>query len=199
MRGPFTPAGGGGGAADVSYFRNVGTGGGLGERWYPANMANNYATTTVAIVDDTLYAVPYLEVRGGTLDRIGIYLSGAAAGNFRLGIYRATSFTNLYPNNLVLDAGVVTFAAGLRAATIAQALQPNTLYWLALLAESTPANPPYALDLGGTLPMLGWTNTFTSQTWCSVAQAYGALPATFTAGAALLGTTPLMIAVRYSA
>lgn len=200
MRQPRTGGGGGGGTADWSYFRNVGTAAGLGERWYPANLVNNVNPTTVNTAHDTLYAVPIVEARGGTVDRIGFYMSALLVGNARLGIYQATSATNLYPNTLVVDAGAAALVNGLNSRNINQVLTAGTLYWLAMITsvDTNPA-PPYALPLTGTLPQLGVSNAFVQWSWCSVAQAYGALPANFPAGAALLSTTPLMIAVRYSA
>jgi hypothetical protein len=155
--------------------------------------------TTGAPTANVLRALPLATNIKRTLDRIGICVTTLSAGAARLGIYADDG--NLYPGNLLLDAGTVdTGGTGVKEITISQALSANTLYWLALIGNAAPTirTPPYAacfpilgLDAGyGTALGVGW----------SVALTYGALPAAFTSGGAAIAADPVpAIGVRFSA
>lgn len=145
-----------------------------------------YQSVGTMFVNGKLYAVPFSVPRAITIDRIAIEVATAESGkSIRLGIYK--NGTNLYPGELLLDAGTVSGAStGLKAITISQPLSKG-LYWLVLVSDCTATlklRTFYATDiiLGHSLAHFwgacgGW----------SVAQAYGALPDPFTAGGA--GTT----------
>lgn len=93
--------------------------------------------TTQALVADQLYLMPFIVPRDLTIDRLGMRVSAGDAGKIaRLGIYK--NGVNLYPGDLVIDAGTVdvSAAAGV-AATIDQALTKG-LYWIALVSDGTP-------------------------------------------------------------
>ena len=154
---------------------------------------SHYNLGTLALVADTLYAVPFVVYRDLTVDRIGVTVTGFDAGtNIRLGIYE--DGTNIYPGALVLDAGVVSSASNaLVVITISQALTKG-LYHLALVSDGTPTirvNQQGLTQLGGTTsaPQTnndGWTVAFT----------YAALPNPFTAGGALFTTSRVSIWLR---
>lgn len=72
-----------------------------------------------------------------SFDRIGINVTGAAAGVARLGIYNADP-TTLEPTTLLLDAGSVdTSTIGSKEITIAQTLSAG-VYWLAYIGSAAP-------------------------------------------------------------
>lgn len=191
------------GPTDLSYYRQVGTS--PLESWHPAGIT---PVTTVAsygnLGNGTLWAMPYLESRGGTIDRLAFLLSTTAPGYYvRLGIYEATSATNLYPGDLLLDSGAIELTpSGVLAWSGTQALANNTLYWLTMLANSSSATfgNHSTTSAQVTAPVLGVDSTLNVATkpCLSVAQAYGALPDPFPSSAARSVYLPL-IAVRYSA
>lgn len=196
------------GYIDWQYPRQVGTN--PWECWYAGGAGSEYAMETGAYgpTVDVLYSVPFFAPRGGTLDRIAIYVGTAAAQKLaRLGIYNSTTQgTNLYPSSLLLDAGAVSVnAVGLASIVIAQALTPNTLYWLSMVHnDNTGALRIYALcalssTYGFQIPCLGLSGANTTQDYLSVAQAYGALPNPHPAAATLANGWFPSIAVRYSA
>lgn len=197
-----TPSGGGGGSTkELTYFKQIGTT--PIESWYVAGQVNGLAMTTGALTVNRLYAMPFYSPRGGTLDRIGIQVTTlGASGAARLGIYSATSDTNLYPSTLVLDAGTISTATtGMKTLTISQALSANTLYWLVLVC-GTAACTIRSLAVGGVWPIFGATNALATASGVGlyVAFTYAALPATFPASATLLSAVPIpAIGVRFSA
>jgi hypothetical protein len=207
-------AGGGGmGGKDISYWRNVGTGGGAGERWYTAGIVALDCAAQQHLAD-TLQAYPFIETRGGTLDRLGIRITsaGSAGQNARFGIYDSVSDTNLYPGSkLVEGAEVATDSTGAKKETISYALTAGKLYWLvstvenvAVLAEWTSfttgqSGLPNILGYDSSLsPSIGYPIGY------SATRTYdGTLPSTFPAGAAFEFATSTSerpaVFVRYSA
>lgn len=175
---------GGTATQDALYYRQIGTASPF-ERWYTSNMVTVGSSTFAVTTSGQLYAVPYISTRGGTLDRIAINVttpSGTSTQNCRLGIYAATSATNVYPSALLIDAGTVNLAtSGANTLTINQVLAANTLYWLVLLTSVTDATISSTANVA---PVLGNPSTLTAaaNTYIAVAQAFGALPGTFTAG-----------------
>jgi hypothetical protein len=153
-----------------------------------------------AIVANAIYAVPFYSGRGGALDRIALEVAVAAAAGkrARLGIYDYTSDVNIYPNNLVVDAGEVAVdAVAVVEAVINQPLAPDSMYWFVVTSDGTPSTRaafPVSdfLGSGNGGPLL--------RGYIIVGSAYGALPNPFPAGgtpsAALY---PPIISVRYSA
>jgi hypothetical protein len=86
---------------------------------------------------NTLYIVPLPIMSSGTVTRIGISVTTAAAGNARLGLYEESG--NGQAGTLLLDAGTVsTGTTGDKEITISQALSPG-LYWCALVLDATPS------------------------------------------------------------
>jgi hypothetical protein len=95
-------------------------------------------TTTNRTIPRNLVCYPFSVSRDCTLDRIGLHVTTAGAGEVaRLGIY--TAGTNGLPaGTALLDAGTVSLAAtGLAEATVSQALTAGVLYFLAVTHGAT--------------------------------------------------------------
>ena len=151
-----------------------------GEYMYPF-LISFKDISQVSATADTLYAVPFLVARDMTVDRIAIYVATLAAGkSARLGIYR--DGTNLYPGDLLLDAGEVSVASsGLKAITIDQALTKG-IYWLAIVSDGAPVIRAAAFTVQTVLGLGVGFGATDPQTGWSVSYTYAALPDPFTAG-----------------
>jgi hypothetical protein len=150
---------------------------------YMAGLNGGVTQTTLALVANRFYAVPFIAPdRGGTLDLLEVYVTtGVASTNIRLGIYGNTSEAGLYPGSLVLDAGASSSATSSTkiSLSISQALTPGALYWLVCLSDGAPtirAGSANAAD-----PILGSPNSSGTAitTHLYATQTYGALPGTF--------------------
>jgi hypothetical protein len=171
------------------------------EVWYIAGVANVGNLSTDAPALNTLYAIPLISSRGGTIDRIGFNkVSGLNTGVARVGIYNNMSYWNLYPNGLVLDGGEKSMSGtGMKSSTINQILLGNNLYWAVYLAGTaqatirslTPSHCHNGLGVDNLLSIslgVGW----------KVTQTYGVLPPIFPSGASIMTTTPIpAIGIRY--
>ncbi len=139
----------------------------------------------LAIAANILYAFPHWVARKKTYDSINIYLKPGAADPslLRFGLYEVG--TNLYPGALILDIGTVDayLASGEVARAIAFSQQlDKQICFIAGLCDDVPvlrhrmsAYPP--LGVG--------TDLNTKRERWEVAQAFGALPDPFPAGATL--------------
>lgn len=159
------------------------------------------ATVTPAV--DTLYAVPFWSGSGGTLDRLALQVTTlAASGTARVGIYATKARSNIYPGALVAgSAQLDTSTTGVKADTgYTASLEPNRYYW-AVVLTGTAAPVIRGIGVASTQTILGVTSTSFSadQTMLTVAQAYGALPATFPAGATATSAAVPKVVGRYSA
>jgi len=148
---------------------------------------------TVGLPANWLHGFPMLVTRAITIDRLAIEVTIAGAGGTkaRLGIYN--NGANLYPGTLVIDGGEVAVdGIAVVAATIAQSLNPG-IYCLAIVTDGTPTVRFHGLSMSpiGANPA---TLTTIYGRW-RVAQAYGALPDPFTAGA-VVGTSDACIFIR---
>jgi hypothetical protein len=177
------------------------------ERWYAAGVIiSGSGLSTGAPVVATLQAIPIISLHGGTVDRIAFEVTtgGSAGSKARVGIYAATSQSNIYPNALVVDGGEFdTTTTGVKVATVSATLDPNVRYWAAYLCGTAAPTirVPTNTQLDGTI--IGISSAIGNQMppWgVRVAQTYGALPGTFPASAGF-GTTeaPAGIFLRYSA
>jgi hypothetical protein len=147
--------------------------------------------TTLTLVADRLTAVPFPVVRRTTWSKIAVTVdTSEAAKSIRMGIYADNGAC--YPGALVLDAGAVSIAStGLRTITFTAAQQlTKGLYWLAFISDSSVAkinNAQYHLSI------LGYGNSTRYRSgYYYLAGTYGALPATFPAGAASTTNLPLI-------
>ncbi len=190
----------------ITGVHSIGTGGGFGERYYPTfpwtvrSVGETLATST-----GTLYAVPLITPRGGTLDRIAyeITTAGGAGGVGRQGIYQATSATNPYPSALIVDGGehVVT-STGLKITTISVSPEPDILYWAVVLFGTNAPTVGVLFESQMTWSPIGLdpaVSTVQSAGMFTRTQAYGALPSTFPATPTTYSSQPIRMAMRYSA
>jgi len=178
-----------GGSQESNFFRQHGTS--PVERWYGAGIAAGTDLGTFSTTVNVLRAIPFFAPRGGTLDKLSfnVTASGSAGSKARVGIYRATSHTNLYPSSLVVDGGeIATITNGVKTSSISVALTPGELYYFAVLT-GTSAPTLRAVTAPSAFPLLGIDTSMGTAlgTFWTVSLAYAALPASFP-GAATVGT-----------
>lgn len=185
----------------ITYYTQ--TGAGTREARYPgAIVTNGTALTTGAPAVGTLFAFPFIYPRGGTIDIIACNVTTLAVGaTIRIGIYNNTSDTDLYPSSLVYGSAELSGATtGVKQESISVTLLPNTLYWSAYLCGTlAPTVRCYGVanlyPIGGYPAALGTA----AQIGITVALAYAALPATFTAAGTWITAVPLPeVAIRYA-
>jgi hypothetical protein len=157
-------------------------------RYHSSNLVGS--TTTLSIAANYLYAWAFYVPTSTTFDRIGTYISTAATGSARLGIYADNGA--IYPGSLVLDAGTVdTGTTGSKEITISVTLSPG-LYWLALVSNASPA-------VGGITytycfaPMGHLNSYYEGANSYSVSYTYGTLPTTFPTGASSAARTVVVM------
>lgn len=168
--------------------------------YYTQAVTSAPLTTSTAMSTNFIRAYPFYHGRAGTIDKLGFYVSTlAASGVGRIGLYKATSETNLYPNELVIDSGELSTAStGVKEATISVDLEADQLYWMVFLFGV--ANPTLrALQSYATPAILGDQNTFGTPVTIGLyaSLAYQALPATFPAGAVELNSNNSILAGFY--
>ena len=159
--------------------------------YYPTPFFTGYNVGALVIPADYIYAIPVPIVRPVTIDGIACHCSTLEANvSARLGIYASSA---MLPTNLVLDAGTVSLAtAGQKMISISQALAKG-IYWFCILSNATGTAQLYRYSTGA--PNFCLNTTFGENTYngYKVAQAYGALPATFPASPALNTNTFLVL------
>ena len=183
------------------------------ECWYPisdtsaALLATSY-TVNASASTQTLHAVPWVPRNGRTIDAIAVYVSTATTGGkIRMGLYTFTGTGNLYPNTLVQDFGEIDISTtGKKTFTISsQAVLAGKVYWFGWIATSSAGSPFGVKGVGtGAMPNLLGCNSAISVNpaieLTLAGQTYGAMPATFPAGASVAALasalTPFM---RFSA
>lgn len=165
-----------------------------------AQPAGAGALTTLAIVANTLYAVPFVAPRrGGSVTHVLTEVTTGVAGSARVGIYDSRGDDDVYPDKLIQEAGAVvsTTAVAVKASQVQQVdLDPGELYWLALVSDvaptwraRSPAGGVMGVSVGATLAL---------RNGLSIAFAYAALPTQFPASAtAISGDIPLL-ALRFA-
>ena len=156
---------------------------------YYGGLSTGISLGNVTPAQDTLWAIPILIPEDNTYDTIAISLEGTSGSSVvRLGIYDDDG--DLYPDNLIVDAGETSTATGeglgMKTKTISEALTAG-LYWLVYLAGSgTPVVRGFSSR--GLLPILGGSNIAPATTngcaW-TVSYSYAALPATFPGSASV--------------
>jgi hypothetical protein len=178
------------------------------ERWYALGQVATAQPGTYGTIVDRLLATPFVSPRGGTIDRLGFEVTtgGSAGSKLRVGIYKSTSPTNIYPDALVVDGGEYdTTTTGVKATTVSVALEPDVVYWACFIggtAFPTVRALPDTAFLSNAI--LGFPSTIGGNRVMAIydSRAYGALPATFMAappdGFDNNSSFPI-IAVRYSA
>jgi hypothetical protein len=189
------------GGRDRDYWTNVGT-----TSWYLVGAGTQVGFQDLLAGGLNLQqdvAIPHLERRGGTIDRVAIVQAGVGAGTIRLGLHTCTSATNLYPDTLVTDFGSLSITGSGDTAltvTVNQALTADTLYYFSYNLSSG-AGSVYRLTelVPGVLGVLGVDNTLTygGMGW-QVNRAHGAFAGTYPGSATLAGQVAA-IWIRYSA
>lgn len=172
---PFSGSG-----QDLNYYRH--TGSTPLEIWHVNNRANN-TTGGFQYEVDKLYGMLFHTSRTIALDRIGITISAAAVAgtNARIGVYECVSDTNIYPGDLLFDAGEVDVAStGDKDITISQSLSGPGIYFFAVIFEAIGALRGHAI--GNASQFVGIYKS--GSAWVPLYgymhdQAYGALPSTF--------------------
>lgn len=157
-------------------------------RYYTSPL--NYLTANLTLVAGTLYATPFYVGGTTSYSSININVVTLSAGkSIRLGVYTST---NMAPDALLLDAGVVSASAsGLKSIAIDLTLSKGW-YWLVLVSDGTPVVTGINSTTTSGLGLLGFTSgtdTTNHQSW-TVVGAYAALPDPFTPGGALAGIAP---------
>lgn len=157
--------------------------------WHvPLNMGALSAGTPAA---DTLYALPGIFPRGGTIDTLlNVQRSGGGVGGqeIRWGIYANVGASGLFPGTRLWDSGDMQWT-GNQKYTASPALQINTpgVYWLVSLVGSDFVSTTSTLDMVGSAqayPLLGVSGALGGASAApsfgvSHAYAFAALPATF--------------------
>lgn len=160
------------------------------------------AQTTQSIASaNSMRAFPFFVPKTTKFDRIAIRVTTAGTGTTpraRLGIYDDNG--NVFPGNLVLDAGeVVVSATGVKELTIDVTLQGGKLYWLVLIGQDTTSLVVAATAAGDIFPIVGYESDLsgTPLSGWAVSQTYGALPATYPTGSPVSWTLSVpLIALR---
>lgn len=167
------------------------------ERWYPefrhidappndryyvaGHVSGNLSTITLSV--DQLFAVPLVVPFRTRIDRIGINVLGAAAGNARIGIYSSVGLVNLKPLMLLLDSGELDVSGtGFKTATVSLVLQPDILMWACV--HTNAAISIRSVPVAGCYPIFGYDNALDASTspgtgWLATGVTYAALPPTF--------------------
>jgi hypothetical protein len=102
-----------GALVDWNFYKIVST-----TQYHPAGpplMFTATALSTTALPEGYIFAVPFMETRGGTIDRLAARLVQTATNSgstLRFGVYAAASPTTLYPGALVVDGGTIDVTSG---------------------------------------------------------------------------------------
>lgn len=151
--------------------------------------------STMAITSARLYGLPFFCPTTFKMGQIDIYVS-SGSGSVHLGIYEDNG--QCAPGKLLYDSGAVdASSSGVKGVTVTKSLRGGKLYWLALLANSTPTlrAAPWATSVNNLLStFFGHSSSLESNfRWALYrSQSYGALPDPF-GGSLTIGTdTPLI-------
>ncbi len=147
-----------------------------------------------------MHAVPCVLPAAVTCSHIGIHVDvGQAASNGRLGVYADSGSSG--PGNLIEDAGAFTPTAAAFtdiAFAASRALGPG-LVWLVLLLDTNGATVTFERTLAGTALNVAIEQSgtaFMQSATLTVAQAFGALPASYGAGSPSTTTVPPRIVLK---
>ena len=180
------------------------TGGSGLSRLYVPGMLGGTALTTGAPAAGTMRAVPFrCPNRRGTIDLLAIQVTTLLAGSARVGLFRNADKAgqNLYPGALIVDSGVLdTTTTGLKSAAVSATYDPGELLW-AVHVSSVAATLRCMAIAGIDTSVLGLDTALGTAggLGISVAHAFAALPATFTAGGAVITAVPIpAIGVRFA-
>lgn len=151
---------------------------------------------------NSLRAFPFYVPKTMKFDRIAMKVTTAASagGVARMGIYADNG--NCYPGAKILDSGeVATDSTGVKEVNIDVTLRGGKLYWLVVITGTATGTTVAAIPLASALGILGTDSTLSGTTLLGYAatQTYGALPATYPAGATDWALPVPLIALRKAA
>lgn len=146
-------------------------------RYYGPLGATTYAPNSLAV--GFIYALPFFVPERTTFTKLGCRITTAAAGaSVRLGLYHAE---NGLPSTLLADSGSLSAAAtGAVEGTINVTLEAG-MYFLAAAASSASVAMNWA-SVPSLRAVMGSTTDNGNETTPLMAQAFGAMPATFVTG-----------------
>lgn len=166
--------------------------------WRTSGVLSNTAGFSAG-VQNQIYAVP-VQLRAGTLDRIGTHVGSAQASNtWRLGLY---SDNNGYPGSLLADFGTIDASTtGQKTISVSQVVNDG-IYWTALVEQGGAAGSTVLVWTNAGNPIGSFFNDsgniydiYHSLTYAGNA---GALPGTWTATPAGIKGVTWGLALRYS-
>lgn len=161
---------------DFSKFRRIGM-------YYTSRLTGSPLENTL-VPTNAIDVLPFVVTESQNFDRIAIRVTTAVAGNCRLGIYADSG--DVYPGNLILDAGEVdTGTTGVKEIIISLNLTPG-LYWLARVFNAQPYIK--GIPSNSIIPVLGMDSTISGSpaTGWRKNYTYGTLPNPFPAGGSML-------------
>lgn len=141
------------------------------------------STTTQALAANTLRAWPFIVERPLTITEIVSEVTTFAGGtSYRIGLY---TDNGAYPGSLVSGTDVGTYDSTANAVRSSGAISVSIvpgLYWIAFNSNGTPTMRAHA---SSTIMSLGTASTLGANSFLTavtVAEAYAAMPSTFTGG-----------------
>lgn len=173
-------------------FLNKGSGG-VGPLWYAGCQNQTPFTTIGGYTLNIIYTTPFSISRAVILTKISfeVAVGGAAGSRTRVGIYRATSLSNMYPSSLVVDGGDYdATVTGVKTTGGLSILMAPGQYWAAM--NSGVASPTLRSVSVNNAGFFGRDNTFAFALGLSGVSAYGALPAVFPVGGSINNTFNLI-------
>lgn len=180
------------------------TGGGGLARLYVPGARGATALTTGAPTANVLRAVPFVcPNRKGTIDQLSLRTTvGGAGSSARLGLYRTASSANLYPGALIAEtAALGTTGVAHTVGAVSATFDPGEILWVAHVASATVPTIACIALASADVQLLGHDSALgnAAAVGVSVAHTFGALPATFTAGGAVITAAPIpAIGVRFA-
>ena len=151
---------------------------------------------------NTIEAMPFACGGNLTISSLLVELvSGGSAGSARLGIYRNTSPSVLYPTTLVsqLEFSFLGTDAGYTGGSLPASVNlDDGLFWLAILPSVSKTMRGCLFSTSTPRMLLGYSSPFTQAPLKSItrAAAYGPLPATFPAGGTAVNNQATLIFFR---
>ncbi len=153
------------------------TSGYTNNRYYGGGCINPASTTALALVANTLYAIPFEVKKLTRFTELSFVVTTLAAGNARVGIY---TWVDGKVGNLLYDAGTISVSStGAKTVSFAAAqwLQKGW-YALAIVSDVAPQIYSSGANIQG-MEAAGVASIGTSDVQISRAFAYAALPASF--------------------
>ena len=131
---------------------------GVGVKWVCPGWASGFSFGHQNLGNGFLYYIPIFVEEATTYDRIAIKVTTFAVGtSARLGIY---TWKDGLPDSLILDAGTVATNANSVKEIVINQLLNRGYYFLAVVANGTPAVQGIDIHYGFVAPVSGSKSTF---------------------------------------